>query len=214
MRPAAGPPSGAPRVSAADALARFPVLRPPVSTAGAAVTIVVRDGTEEVEALLIERATNPDDPASGEVALPGGRVEDGDGSLSNTALRELREEVGLGPIDLTGPLRFVGASPAPRFGIQVGVFAVGLSATAGPPTIGDPAEVAHVFWLPRRALTESRLLTRETERGAVRVLGTVHDGHMVWGFTRRVLREFYGLPLEDRPDGPVLPGHVPDREPP
>jgi len=208
MRLAAGPTPRPPRTSAVDVLARFPVLRPPVSTAGAAVTIVLRDGSAEVEILLIERATNPDDPASGEVALPGGHVHEGDGSLAATALREMREEVGLGPGDLTGPPRFVGVSPAPRFGLHVGVFAAGLSAAAGPPVVGDPDEVAHVFWLPQAALSESRLLTRETERGPVRVLGTIYEGHMVWGFTRRVLREFFGLPLEDQPVGPVLPGNA------
>jgi len=209
MRLAAGPPTVPPCASAVGLLARYPVLRPPVSTAGAAVTIVLRDGAADVEALLIERATNPADPASGEVALPGGRVDDRDSSLAGTALRELREEVGLGPSDLLGPPRFVGATPAPRFRTHVGVFAAALSTTAAAPTIGDPSEVAHVFWLPLGELSESRMLSRETERGTVRVLGTVHDGHLVWGFTRRVLREFAGLPLEDQPVGPVLP-----RDPP
>jgi 8-oxo-dGTP pyrophosphatase MutT (NUDIX family) len=204
MRLAAGPSSRSPAVSAVQLVERFPVLRPPVSTAGAAVTIVLREGSTEVEALLIQRAENPQDPASGDVALPGGRVDEGDGSLASTALRELREEVGLAATDLAGPLRFVGATPARRFGLHVGVFAAGISASASPPTIGNPVEVAHVFWLPRGALADSRLVTRETDRGPLRVLATVHDGHVVWGFTRRVLREFFDLPTEDQPQGPAF----------
>jgi len=203
-RPLSDPPE-----TAAALLSRYPVLHPPVSTAGAAVTIVLRDGRSgsEVEALLIERATNPEDPASGEVALPGGRVDERDGSLAGTAMRELREEVGLSTPDLSGPLRFVGAVPAPRFGLHVGVFTAGLSEAAGPPTIGSPGEVAHVFWLPAGALTESRLVTRDAQGAARRVFATVHEGHVIWGFTRRVLRDFFGLPAEDSPDGPVLPQH-------
>jgi len=208
MSPEAGPSDAAPS-SAAAWVERFAVLRPPVSTAGAAVTIVLRDGSAGVEALLIERASNPDDPASGEVALPGGRVDESDGSLATTALRELREEVGLGAADLSGPLRFVSAVPAPRFRLHVGVFAGVLSPTASPPTIGSPQEVAHVFWLPRSALTESRLVTEDSGR---RVAASVHNGHVVWGFTRRVLREFFSLPTEDAADGPVLPARA-DREP-
>jgi len=206
MRFDGGSPSGSPSTSVNGLLQRFPVLRPPATTAGAAVTLVLRDGATEVEVLLIERATNPDDPASGEVALPGGRVEEQDGSLAATAIRELREEVGLGSGDLSGPLRFICAAPARRFGMHVGVFAAGLSRAASAPSIGSPEEVAHIFWLPGSALRESRLLTREIDGGERRVLATVRDSHVVWGFTRRVLREFFGLPSEDAADGPVFVG--------
>ena len=211
MTPPAASASPEPLPSVGALLARYPVLHPPVSTAGAAVTIVLREGQGSVETLLIERATNPDDPASGEVALPGGRIDDGDGSLATTASRELREEVGLGAGDLTGPLHFVGAVPARRFGIHVGVFAAALSSSARAPTIGSPGEVAHVFWLPATTLSDSRLVTREAGGDARRFLATVHDGHVVWGFTRRVLREFFGLPAEDPTDGPALPGSEAER---
>jgi 8-oxo-dGTP pyrophosphatase MutT (NUDIX family) len=194
-----------PPVTAAQLLARHVVLHPPVSTAGAAVTIVLRDGASEVETLLIERARAPDDPASGDVALPGGRVDERDGSLAGTALRELREEVGLSMSDLAGSLRFVGVSAAPRFNLHVGVFAAALADSGRPPTIGSPEEVAHVFWLPAGALTESRLVIRDSVGSGRRVFATAFEGHIVWGFTRRILRDFFGLPAEDSPEGPVLP---------
>ncbi|HTT15972.1 MAG TPA: CoA pyrophosphatase [Thermoplasmata archaeon] len=203
MRPETGEDPFPSSRSAAELLERHPILHPPVSTAGAAVTIVLRDGAHGPETLLIERATNASDPASGDVALPGGRVEDRDGSLATTALRELREEVGLGAGDLAGPLRFVGATPAPRFRLHVGVFAARLGDAAGPPTVGSPTEVAHVFWLPLRSLAESRFVTRNGPTGPRPVRATVHEGHVLWGFTRRVLREFTDLPPEDRPEGPV-----------
>ncbi len=193
---------------------RFPALRPPISTAGAAVTIVLRDGARDVEVLLIRRANDPQDPASGDVALPGGRVDDRDSSLAATALRELREEVGLGLSDLDGPLRFVGATPARRFGLTVGVFAAVLGSSATSPRIGDPAEVAHVFWLPRPTLVEGRPITLDLDRGPLRVTASVHDGHVVWGFTRRVLRDFFGLPTEDPPIGAAFPDVVGADEPP
>jgi len=192
-------------------LARFPVLTPPVTTAGAAVMIVLRNGLHEVETLLIVRATNPDDPASGHVAFPGGHVGEGDGSLTATALRELEEEVGLKSSDLAGPPHYVGTNFAPRFGLHVGVFAATIGSVATPPTPRNPTEVAHVFWLPRSTLGITRRVTRQTPRGPAQVNATVVDGQVLWGFTRRVVREFFGLPTEDELGGPAF-AHVSDRE--
>ncbi len=183
---------------------RFPVLRPPVSIGGAAVTIVLREGLREVETLLIVRTTRPEDPASGQVALPGGHVNDGDGSLADTALRELEEEVGLGVSDLAGPLRFVGPVPAPRFHLTVGVFAATLGPVAHPPDPRSREEVAHVFWAPRSSLADSRPVVQETVVGPAPVRATVVHGQVLWGFTRRVLRDFFGLPAEDDLAGPLL----------
>ncbi len=190
-----------------ELLDRYPVESPPVSIAGAAVTIVLRGGADAVEVLLIERAASPTDPASGQVALPGGHVSDGDGSLEVTAARELEEEVGLTRSDLAGPLRFVETIRAPRFRLHVGVFAAEIGPRGGPPSVRSALEVAHVFWLPAAALAETRRVARETQFGAAEVAASVHEGHVLWGFTRRVLRRFFDLPLEDEVVGPVLPPH-------
>ena len=190
-----------------EMLARFPALAPPVSTAGAAVVIVLREGRSEVETLLIERAERPEDPASGQVAFPGGHVADGDGSLAVTALRELEEEVGLSRADFVGELRYVTTVLAIRFGLKVAVFATGLAPNATPPTARSSEEVAHVFWLPRSALAESRSIVRETSRGPTEVRATVFEGHVIWGFTRRVLCEFFGVPSQDEAIGPVFVPH-------
>jgi len=195
-----------------DLLDRFPILSPPVSTAGAAVVIVLREGDSEVETLLIERAERPSDPASGQVAFPGGHVSDGDGSLAATALRELEEEVGLSRADFSGELRYVDTELAIRFGLKVGVFATGLSPDAHAPTARSAEEVAHIFWLPRSALATSRPILRETMRGDAEVPATVFEGHILWGFTRRVLCQFFGVPSRDAAIGPVFVPHP--EEPP
>jgi 8-oxo-dGTP pyrophosphatase MutT (NUDIX family) len=206
------PSTGAPLAGAApahlsDLLDRFPVLSPPISTAGAAVVIVLREGESEVETLLIERAERPSDPASGQVAFPGGHVSEVDGSLAATALRELEEEVGLSRADFSGELRYVDTELAIRFGLKVGVFATGLSPDAHTPTARSAEEVAHVFWLPRSALATSRPILRETMRGDAEVPATVFEGHILWGFTRRVLCQFFAIPNQDAPIGPVFVPH-------
>jgi 8-oxo-dGTP pyrophosphatase MutT (NUDIX family) len=184
-------------------LERYPLLRPPISTAGAAVTIVLREGSHGVETLLIQRAEDPEDPASGDVGLPGGHVDESDGSLLGTALRELREEVGLQVEDLSGLPRYVTTAPAPRFGLHVGVFAARLGPAATHPSAADPKEVAHVFWLPSERLADTRQVSRATATGEREVPATVYEGHVVWGFTRRVLRDFFGLPPDGRGAGAI-----------
>ncbi|HKN07539.1 MAG TPA: CoA pyrophosphatase [Thermoplasmata archaeon] len=196
-------PGTAPR-SLSDLVGRFPALAPPVSTAGAAVVIVLRQGQTEVETLLIERAERAEDPASGQVAFPGGHVTDGDGSLASTALRELEEEVGLGRGDVVGELRFVSTALAIRFGLKVGVFAAILAPDGPAPTPRSPEEVAHVFWIPRSALATSRPIVRETSHGLAEVPATVFEGHVLWGFTRRVLCQFFEIANEDEAIGPIF----------
>lgn len=197
---AGSPPSG--RESIAELLARFPVIDPPVSSAGAAVTLVLRDGASDVEVLLIERTKRPSDPASGQVALPGGRVDERDDNLRETAERELEEEVGVSAADLAGPIRFVRIHPAPRFALQVGVFAAELGTHATGPGVHHPEEVAHVFWFPRHRLGTDERARMNTGRGFLDVPVNRFEGHLLWGFTRRVLRDFFGLPPEPDVGGP------------
>lgn len=201
-------PGTAPR-DLVDLVSRFPALAPPISTAGAAVVIVLRLGRSEVETLLIERTERADDPASGQVAFPGGHVSEGDGSLVATALRELEEEVGLARADFAGELRFVSTVLAVRFGLKVGVFATLLTSNANAPTARSCEEVSHVYWMPRSALATSRPIVRETSRGLAEVEATVFEGHVLWGFTRRVLCEFFGIPTVDEGIGPVFVPHPP-----
>jgi 8-oxo-dGTP pyrophosphatase MutT (NUDIX family) len=185
-------------------LARFSTGSPPVGHAGAAVTIVLRSGDRDVEVLLIERTQRETDPASGQVALPGGHVADGDGSLEMTAVRELGEEVGLERSDLVGELRFIAIEHARRFGLNVAIFAAPLAPTSKAAFPRSTDEVAHVFWMPRWAIDRTQKVHRETGRGLIEVPATVFEGHVLWGFTRRVLRQFFEMTVEDDSVGPVF----------
>lgn len=172
-------------------LDRWVVEAPTVSRAGAAVTLLLREGRDDIETLLIERAVRAGDLASGQVGLPGGRVEARDPTLAATALRELDEEVGLVRDDLEGGPRFLFTQPAPIFGLDVAVFAAPLRQTGHPPTARSPHEVAHVFWLPASTLHDPQRVLRETPAGPREVDALLHDGHVIWGFTLRVLQRFF-----------------------
>lgn len=63
----------------------------------AAVLICLFEGKGgDIRVILTKRSSNLSSH-SGEVALPGGKVEDGDANYAETALREAKEEIGLDP---------------------------------------------------------------------------------------------------------------------
>lgn len=70
----------------------------------AAVSVILRDKPSP-SILLIKRAERDGDPWSGQVAFPGGKSQEGDATLRDTAVREAQEEVG---IDLVMNSDFLG----------------------------------------------------------------------------------------------------------
>lgn len=78
---------------------------PEESTREAAVLVLIGPREDFGEVVIIERASHLK-AHPGQPAFPGGRVEEGDSSLSQTAMREAREEIGLDPstIEILGEL--------------------------------------------------------------------------------------------------------------
>ncbi len=77
------------------ALGLRPPLRSAQTGARAAVALTLRERGGGLELLFIHRAEHPQDPWSGQMAFPGGRAEEGDADLRQTAIRETLEEIGL-----------------------------------------------------------------------------------------------------------------------
>ncbi|MEM9974590.1 MAG: CoA pyrophosphatase [Pseudomonadota bacterium] len=123
----------------------------------------------------------------GQIAFPGGKVEEGDASVTEAAMREADEEIGL-------PRRVVevlGTLPAHETvtGFQV-TPVLGLIAEpfAAVPEVG---EVAEVFSVPLDHLLEPAHYAVEGRRwrGARRQYYTVPWGpYYIWGATARMLR--------------------------
>jgi 8-oxo-dGTP pyrophosphatase MutT (NUDIX family) len=164
----------------------------------AAVALVLRVTAPALppELLFVRRAEWPGDPWSGHVAFPGGRHEAGDASPWHTAARETREETGL---DLLGPARLLGTLDElhPRTPVLPPIVVrphVAVTTATGPLALSD--ELAAAFWVPVRRFGEPGVDTESTVavRGrAIRVPSFVHEGHVIWGMTERILRNLLAL---------------------
>lgn len=159
----------------------------------AAIALVLRLGEIGVpELLMIKRAEHAQDPWSGHIACPGGRMEPGDRDLAQTALRETWEETG---IDLAGDGRLLGTLDdlSPRTPVLpplvIRPFVAAVPSTV---EIIQSPEVAAAFWVPLQALRERAAWGSGTVkvRGVDREVSTfTHGEHLVWGLTERVLRQ-------------------------
>ncbi|MBA3944150.1 MAG: CoA pyrophosphatase [Herpetosiphonaceae bacterium] len=126
---------------------------------------------------------------SGEVSLPGGRYDESDGTLDQTALREAWEELGIVPaeVEIVGRLMPVWI-PVSNFLILP---VVGL-ATKPPTFTPASAEVAEVVEvsLQMLSLPTTRQLVHRIIRGVdCAVPCFVVAGHEVWGATAIILAQ-------------------------
>ncbi len=155
----------------------------------AAVATILREpepGRPEV--LLIRRAEHPQDPWSGHMAFPGGRLDPTDPSLEHTAVRETVEELGL---DLSAHGELVARLddvPTHKTGLVVRPF---VFAAHRIPSLAPNHEVAEVHWVDLRSLLQGeRDTTHQFEwKGALhRVPAYQVADRIVWGLTYRMLQ--------------------------
>jgi 8-oxo-dGTP pyrophosphatase MutT (NUDIX family) len=130
---------------------------------------------------------------SGQISLPGGGWEEGDGSLQETALREAREEVGIVTegLEMLGSLTPLYVPPSNNL-----VHPFVAYTSQRPVFHPDPKEVAELLDVPLSLLLD--LATRREEdwiwRGApLHVPFYAVGEYKVWGATAIVLAEFLAL---------------------
>ena len=171
--------------------------RPAESKPSAAVAILHATAPEP-SVLLIRRAHRNGDPWSGHWSFPGGRIDQADSDLLDTALRELREECGIAleRAHLSERLEDDWAGRVVGSSVMVATFVFRIPQQA--PTTLDSKEAAEAVWIPMSTLTDLSLhrvreipgVPPERKFPAFDLLGTP-----VWGFTYRVLCQWAGVPV-------------------
>lgn len=182
-----------------DVLAAYEPLEPEPAAAPdqAAVAAVLRAGRDLPEVLLMRRAEREGDRWSGQVSLPGGKAEPGDGRLATTAVRETQEELGL---DLERGARLLCRLPSiqarARGGpvpLRVTPFAF-LAGDLGEPVLGP--EASEAFWMPLGPLALGELDHRHHYAEGDRSLflpAWNFEERVVWGLTHRMVAHLVDL---------------------
>jgi 8-oxo-dGTP pyrophosphatase MutT (NUDIX family) len=139
--------------------------------------------------LFIRRSDHEHDYHRGQVAFAGGKFEEQDQDLRQTALREAHEEIGLNPqhVEVLGQLNY--HYSITRFKIAPVVAYVNQWPYSFVP---DPGEVARVFSIPLSWLADSanyRIEQRQREGKTFPVLFYAeYDGEVLWGATARMVQ--------------------------
>lgn len=184
-----------------DFLTRFQLLRPtesgPVSNKRQAAVLVPIVRRPQPGLLLTQRSIMLRKHA-GQVAFPGGAVDDTDSSLIAAALREAQEEVAIPPecVDVIGTLPPVDSVTGFQVTPIVGIIPPDL------PWRASEDEVSAVFEMPlAEALRLGRYHPLDIHRrgNAHRVWLSWYQRYFVWGMTAGIIREL-SLQVDSDPD--------------
>lgn len=157
----------------------------------AGVLIPVRTHETGLSVLLTQRSAELKHHA-GQVSFPGGRMEEHDGDIVVTALRETREEIGIAEEDVSiiGYLETMptvtGYAVTPVVGLVGGAVDLDL----------DRTEVEYAFEVPLSFLTDSAnhtLVARKWQGLSFSMVEFHFEGQRIWGATAQMLLRFINI---------------------
>jgi 8-oxo-dGTP pyrophosphatase MutT (NUDIX family) len=168
--------------------ARDPVVVQRSSHQPASVAMILLQDSSELEVLFIERAPHPNDPWSGNLAFPGGRVDPDDADSRATAERECREEIGLdlSRVEWLGRLDDIVGAYLP---VTVSCFVYQLPEL---PELSLNHEVTRVFQYPIAELCNPSRHTRteliwQGRKRHIQGIRLADNTPLLWGITYRLV---------------------------
>jgi len=163
----------------------------------AAVAAVFREAPGGLGLLFIRRAEHPRDPWSGQMGLPGGRVDPGDASPLAAALRETREEIGL---DLERVGRPLGRLSEVRTHLPFGSVPHSVVpfafAVDGDPVLSLNEEVQETLWMPLSFVLDhgNRSSLTWVRKGLPLPMPCYrYEGRVIWGLTLKIVDEIIAV---------------------
>lgn len=162
----------------------WPKHTPPDSARPAAVLILFGDGEHGPDVLLLRRADNLNSHP-GQVAFPGGSLDDVDRGPVDAALREAVEEVGLRPSGVR-PVARLPELHVPHSGFRV-TPVVAHWAEPSPVAPMDSGETASVARVPLSRLIDPENRVRVRLSSGMAGPAFLVPGMLVWGFTGGLL---------------------------
>ena len=175
-----------------------PRKRPEPSILKAAVSIILRDGENGTELLMMQRAKHDRDPWSGQMSFPGGKIDVDDVDAKAAAMREAFEEVGVQLLeeDFVGQLDDL-------YGLKVeNVFSVHIACFVFKPQrelrLEGNEEVADMVWLPISALASRENAhdyrhPRDPALSMPAVMINESKEQILWGLSLRMLANLHEL---------------------
>ena len=158
--------------------------------AGVLILLLKEDTDAEYKIVFTKRSTKLK-THSGEVSFPGGKWEEADNSLYETALRESNEEINLNIENVTklGNLNFL----LSRHKIEVNRYVGYLNKFQ---EFEGNFEIEEIFTVPISFLSDSKNVTyKEFNRKDLKVYipSWVYNGNRIWGLTAMITADFLNI---------------------
>lgn len=159
---------------------------PPLTAAAVLVPVVA---TPHGLSLLLTLRTDTVETHKGQIAFPGGMVDETDRDRVHTAVREAEEELGIPPeaVETIGMLDDLSTPTGFTITPVVGLL------NAVPPLRLSQAEVAEAFTVPLSFFADPDNAERELRvfRGVTREVWTYrYAGRIIWGATGTIIHRF------------------------
>ncbi len=161
----------------------------PNQNADAAVALLLRASSDDLQILVVKRIESLSDPWSGQIALPGGKRSAEDEDLKATVFRETLEETNInlnGGCSLLGVMKIESTVLKPRLAVLPFVFlserhqAIKLSIT-------------ELEWFAWTSIEQLRLHRRTVEFPFGKFPALAFADNIIWGLTYRILERLFGI---------------------